>query len=291
MTIEGPDWTNPHPFVRYFLAGQSFRWWSRVGLKILTNHGWKLLDPQTFVRETSYGYDKDVVWSNEETEQYDYSRQKSTAVIEFHGSNYGKSIFFPTSPGDPTVIDDLLIFLSLYSGVYSQYLVKETNDNLAVAPKIGHSNTGLWAATGNQVAAHFQTCLTSVPTLDRDQFELAVRWFLSAISEFELGRPIVEVALNWVSLESQANSLNIGGTNFPKVKTMLANQGFAPIPQLRAFYKLRNDAFHVGQVKALSEQDAQRAREVGRQLVRAQTLVLLGMKHSDFSREFEDTYI
>ena len=117
-----------------------------------------------------------------------------------------------------------------------------------------------------------------------------MQWFLSALRESEFGRPLVEVALNWVCLESQSNFLKFPGSKHQKVRSLLAGQGFSPISRLRDFYRLRNDSFHDGRLSNLSEADAQAARAAGRAIVRAQILVLLGMNHSDFDTQFVKLY-
>lgn len=119
---------------------------------------------------------------------------------------------------------------------------------------------------------------------------LSIRWFFSALREFEIGRPLVEAALNWVCLESQANYLKLAGNKFNKVQTLLKKQGFPNVPRLKDIYLLRNDAFHDGALSNLGETDAQPARHAARFLVRAQVLNLMGMAHSDFRPEFVACY-
>ncbi len=70
----------------------------------------------------------------------------------------------------------------------------------------------------------------------------------------------------------------------------MKSQQFPSIPLLRNFYKLRNEAFHDGQLSRLSEVDAQAARTAGRALVRASVLILLGMNHADFKAAFVRLY-
>lgn len=262
-----------------------------MGAKLLLPHGWNVIDPKSFARETSYGFDENQERFLDETEDYKDALRKCSAVIEFRGTDCGESEYFPGTPRFPTIIDDLLIFLSLYSGVFSQYLAYETEISLTFAAQITRAGNANWAASRGDVALHFHNSLLQITSLDRTQFELAVKGFLSAIKEYETGRPLVEAGFNWTCLESQANHLGISGTNRPMVETLLKNQGFPPIPELRAFYRLRNDATHGGQLASLSEPDAQKARTAGRQVVRAQVLNLLGMQHSDFSTDLTRDYI
>jgi hypothetical protein len=74
------------------------------------------------------------------------------------------------------------------------------------------------------------------------------------------------------------------------VEALLADQRFPMIPRLGDLYKLRNDAFHDGELSQLNEADAQAARTAGRALVRASILVLLGMQHTDFKANFVKLY-
>lgn len=151
-------------------------------------------------------------------------------------------------------------------------------------------NHPVWAAPPDEAIDYFERALKSIPTVDKAQFRLAMQWFFSAFREFVIGRPLVEAALNWVCLESQAKCLALPGNKFQKVKSLLANQGFPSVPRLNDFYRLRNDAFHDGQLSSLSEADAQAARAVGRALVRAQILNLFGMRHIDFDADFVKLY-
>ena len=151
-------------------------------------------------------------------------------------------------------------------------------------------NNAIWAVSRRDARGFFENALVKIPTLNKTQFVLAIRWFFSALREREVGRPLVEAALNWVCLESQSNCLGLSGNKFQKVKKFLVTQGFPPIPCLHNFYQLRNDAFHEGQLSNLTETDAQAARTTGRELVRAQILNLLGMDHTDFDVEFVKLY-
>jgi hypothetical protein len=71
---------------------------------------------------------------------------------------------------------------------------------------------------------------------------------------------------------------------------MLSGQGFGDIPRLGRMYGLRNDAFHQGRVRKLSEQVAPNLRQGLRYLARAQILNLLGCDHIDFNQQFTDMF-
>jgi len=119
---------------------------------------------------------------------------------------------------------------------------------------------------------------------------LAMRWFLSSLREFESGRALVEVAMNWVCLESQARLLNIPGNKYEMVNNLITNAGFSRVPHLRDFYLLRNDAFHDGELSHFDEPTAQIACKTVRSLTRAFVLHLLGMNHPDFETKFVASY-
>jgi hypothetical protein len=91
-------------------------------------------------------------------------------------------------------------------------------------------------------------------------------------------------------LESQANILGKNGTKKEMVTDLLTSQECPNIPLLTNFYKLRNDAFHEGQLSHLGEPVAQGARDVGRVLVRASILNLLGMEQREFNANFVRLY-
>ena len=146
------------------------------------------------------------------------------------------------------------------------------------------------AAPPERAIDHFEKAVNIIPTIDKTRLCLAIQWFFSALREFEIGRPLVEAALSWVCLESQANFLGKSGNKLKRVKSLLADQQFNTIPRLGDLYKLRNDGFHDGQLSQLSEKDAQAALTAGRALVRASILVLLGMEHTDFKADFIKLY-
>jgi len=149
---------------------------------------------------------------------------------------------------------------------------------------------GPWPAPPEKAIDYFEIALSIIPQIDKTLLGLAIQWFFSTLREFEIGRPLVEAALNWVCLESQANFLGLPGNKFEKVVSLLESQQFPSITLLRNFYKLRNDAFHDGRLSGLNEADAQAARTAGRALVRASVLILLGMKHTDLKAEFVKLY-
>lgn len=201
--------------------------------------------------------------------------------------------FAPSS--EKTMVDDLLAFTSIYFGGYCQYLWKERREtggewSSSLALMIGGEGFHELAARPERAMAHFQNAITIVPTIPKTQLILAIQWFFSALIEFKIGRPLVEAALNWVCLESQANFLGKPGNKLQKVRSLLSDQQFSRIPRLDDLYTLRNDGFHDGKLSRLSEEDAQAARTAGRALVRASILVLLGMKHSDFKADFVKLY-
>ena len=284
----------PLPFIRYLIKGPGIHWWDQAGAPFLRGKAWHAIAPAEFYYESSYGFDPELNRHPNEIRKFDYCQKEATIILEYRGEPPNDSLFVPSS--ERTLIDDLLAFMSLYTGEYCQYLYKErsTTDgqfNASVAVQINHDrNYPDWAGPMRGAVAFFETALLSVPSLDTTQIRLAIRWFFSALTEFEIGRPIVEAALNWVCLESQANYLGLPGNKFKQVEALLQRQGFTTIPRMHDFYKLRNDAFHEGQLSNFPESDAQLARHVGRVLVRAQILNLLGMDHSEFETSFTNTY-
>ena len=284
------------PFIRYIIRGPGNFWgWQQFVAPFLEQRKWDVKNPEDFSYESSYGFDPNVERTHMEILDVNYCLQNASAIVEYHGEPVYDSVFDPGS--DRIVIDDLLAFMSLYSGVYCQYLWKERRrlvDGFSAYLAIQVNNrthNDEWAGPHHTVPNFFEKALATIPTLDRKRFELAIRWFFSAIREFEVGRPLVEAALNWVCLESQANYLGLPGNKYEKVEALLVNQGFPTIPNLWNLYTLRNDSFHDGQLSNLNEADAQAARTAGRVLVRAQILNLLGMAHSDFrQKEFVDLY-
>ena len=282
------------PFVRYVIyRSVSHHWWERLAETFLAARGWEVVRAIDFVYEDSYGFDPEVTRIPTEVRTFDYLLSNATVVLEHQGYPAERSVFDPGS--NRTLVDDILAFMSVYTGTYWQYLWREYRDQsdhweAARAAQMNYNgNDANWAGKRDMVAA-LETALALVPTLDETQFNLAIRWFFSALQEFEMGRPLVEAALNWVALESQANYLALPGGKAEKVKALLDSQGFPPVPRLDDLYRLRNDAFHDGQLSNLSETAAQEARTAGRALVRAQILNLLGMPHAAFERSFVNQY-
>jgi len=271
-----------------------FHWWQQLAAPLLQKKGWVLIDPNDFSYESSYGFDPNVVPAPNQLSQIEYALRVSTAVVEYRGEPIFDSVFEPSS--NYTVIDDLLAFMSLYTGMYWQYMWREYGGSSinwkGSFARLGSYHSGLGEQAGERGVAvsFFEKALATIPNLDRTQFLLAIRWFFSALREFEVGRPLVEAALNWVCLESQANYLRLPRNKFEKTKSLLARYGFPVIPRLGALYQLRNDAFHDGKLSRLSEPDAQAARTMGRALARAQILNLVGMSQSDFRYGFVKLY-
>lgn len=284
------------PFIHYIIRSSvGFYWWEQLAAPFLKRKGWDVIEPATFSYESSYGFEPNVILGYNQVSQVEYSLHNATAVVEYHGEPIYDSVFELAS--NCTVIDDLLAFMSLYTGVYWQYMWKEhrgstVNWKGSFAMQVSYDRNRPELAGGRDEAfSFFQKALTIIPTLDRTQFVLAIRWFFSALREFEVGRALVEAALNWVCLESQANYLgHQGKSKLEKVKSLLAGQEFPAIPRLEDLHRLRNDAFHDGQLSNLSESDAQAARTAGRALVRAQILNLIGMMHKDFGESFVHLY-
>lgn len=282
-------------FIRYIITSPvGFHWWGQLAKPFLSDKGWDVIEPATFSYKASYGFEPDVIPAHDQLTTIEYSLNNATAIAEYHGEPIHDSIFDPDI--DRTIIDDLLAFMSIYDGVYWQYMWREFRDSAtkwkaSYAWPISHDHTHRrQACERNKSLSFFQKALTTIPNLDRRQFELAIRWFFSALRECEAGRPLVEAALNWVCLESQANYLGLPGNKFQKVESLLNNQGFPAIPRLSDLYQLRNNAFHDGQLLTLSETDAQAARTAGRALARAQILNLVGMTLSDFKGDFIELY-
>lgn len=284
------------PFIRYVINGPHTYWWTQFSAPFLNGRNWHVLNPSDFSFESAYGFDPsfDRAITGKKIPDEDYCLENASIVAEFHGDPVYDSIF--DASGEKTIIDDLLAFISICSGTYCQYLWKEKrllggqwSASQAMMICI-EENRDIWAVPPEKAIEHFERALSIIPSIDRTRFNLAIQWFFSALREFEIGRPLVEVALNWVCLESQANYLRFPGGKRQKVEMLLGGQRFPVIPRLSNFYKLRNDGFHDGRLSRLSEVDAQAARVAGRALVRASILVLLGMDHVDFRPDFVEQY-
>jgi len=285
------------PFIRYYINSPYAYWWKEYANPYLTKKGWHLIEPTQFSISASYGFDPRYqrVLPGEKIADDDYCLQKSSIIVEYCGEPVFDSIF--DSNTTKTVVDDLLAFMSLYSGVYCQYYWIESRTsskgwNASLELMVGN-NGGVysWAGPVEKSIEYFERALVSTPAINSDQFGLAFRWFFSAFKELEIGRPILETALNWVCLESQANVLGITGNKRDMVSELLTRQRFQNIPLLGHFYRLRNDAFHEGQLSNLSGPEAQTARIAGRALVRASILKMLGMDHTEFNVGFTSLYI
>jgi len=277
-------------FVTYVINQPYLYWWKQSAEPFLARRGWHVFEPSKFSFESS---GRPFTWKKIRDE--DYCLQEASIVVRFHGEPSFDSVFEPSS--DKTIVDDMLVFMSLYLGKYCQYFWKESrlhgeNWSASVALMVNTDATdAVWAATPEKAIDYFQRALGIIPKINKTQFGLAMRWFFSALKEFEIGRPLLESALNWVCLECQANSLGITGNKLQIVNTLLLNQKFPTIPRLHDFYLLRNDAFHEGQPIKLTEKDSQAARTAGRTLVRASILKLLGMDDADFDPSFSKLYL
>jgi len=284
------------PFIRYIINAPHTYWWIKFGAPFLNKRNWCVLEPSNFSFDSSYGFDPSLgrPLSGKQIPDEDYCLENAAIVIEFHGDPVYDSVFYPSSEG--TIIDDLLAFLSIYLGMYCQCLWKESRPlggQWSGSLAIMMSDEGIkdpWPAPPEEAIDYFERALSIIPSIDKTRLGLAIEWFFIALREFEIGRPLLEAALNWVCLESQANSLGLPGSKLQKVRSLLESQQFPPIPLLDNFYYLRNDGFHDGQLSHLSEADAQAARTAGRALVRASVLVLLGMNHADFEADFVRLY-
>jgi hypothetical protein len=284
------------PFIRYIVISPiNFHWWEQLAVPFLQKKGWVAINPENFSYKSSYGFDPDVISGHNQLLQIEYSLRISTAVVEYRGEPIFDSVFFEPD-SNYTVIDDLLVFMSLYTGRCWQYMWREYGSSTinwtgTFAMQISrHWGVAEWAGKRDKELTFFEKALATIPNVDRTQFALAISWFFSALREFEVGRPLVESALNWVCLESQANYLCLAGNKLERTKSLLARQGFPDTPRFEDLYKLRNDAFHDGKLSKLSESDAEAARTAGRALVRAQVLNLIGMSHSDFRDGFVKLY-
>lgn len=283
-------------FIRYIVISPvGFHWWEKLAAPFLQKKGWVDINPENFSYKSSYGFDSNVTPAADQLSQIEYSLHISTAVVEYQGEPIFDSVFAPDS--NYTIIDDLLAFMSLYTGRYWQYMWREYGGSTinwrgSFALQVSyHWGLGEQAGERDKSLSFFEKALATIPNLDRTQFALATGWFFSALREFEFGRPLVEAALNWVCLESQANYLRLAGSKLEKAKSLLARQEFPAIPRLEYLYQLRNDAFHDGKLSKLSEPDAQAALTAGRALVRAQILNLMGMSQSDFRDGFVKLYV
>lgn len=280
---------NREPFIRYLVKGHyDYKRWHRWVAPILEHRGWSIIDPKVFPHDRLAMPDKAK-----------HSLKNATVVLEFRGQPDFDSVFYPGQ--NRTVVDDLLAYLRLYTGVFCDYLWREWcivgGSAHGALATVFHSykQRAIFVTNENKVADSFERVLPAVPTLDKTRLMLAMSWFVSGLREYTpVGRPLVEAALNWVCLESQANHLypHITGKDakFKRVARLLEDQGFPPVPRLHNLYLLRNDAFHDGRLSNLGAMEAQVALTTGRALVRAQILNMLGVSHADFRQEFVDIY-
>lgn len=282
------------PLIRYIINSPHTVWWTQFAAPFLNSKNWHVLEPSNFSYESSYGFNS-VIHRIPGAQISDVKdRLKNAAIIvEYHGDPPNDSAFQPSS--EKTVIDDLLAFTSIYFGRYCQYIWKERRQtggewSSSLGLMIGGEGFRELAAPPEKTIYHFQNAIATIPKVDKTRLILAIQWFFSALIEFETRRPLLEAALNWVCLESQANFLGKPGKKFQGVKSLLADQQFPDIPRLRDLYALRNDAFHDGKLSQLTEEEAQAVRTAGRALVRASILVLLGMQHADFKVDFVRLY-
>ncbi|MBM3933001.1 MAG: hypothetical protein FJ319_01645 [SAR202 cluster bacterium] len=223
------------------------------------------------------------------------SLEEAHIVVEYKGE-CPRSLLFPNED-DYTLLDDLLMFMTPCSGTICQYVWKEQNPistdaTIKTGRSIRRGDYGgdEWALGRNKSFALFEGISTRIPSIPSEQPSRALSWFVSAQREFELGRPLVETALNWVCLECQGNLLYPKLKGMKQVQELLSRQGFPLVPKLGHFYGLRNNAFHQGKLVKLSEDDAQATRTAGRSLARAQILNLLGVDHTEFRKEFVQKY-
>ncbi|MDA1096131.1 MAG: hypothetical protein O3B84_02610 [Chloroflexi bacterium] len=271
----------------------SISWWERLATSYLNNKGWRVIRPEDFSYDSSYGVGSNISQAPIAISTFKYLLSNASAVVEYHGHPTEDSVFEPGH--DRTLIDDLLRFMSLYTGTYWQYLWKEHRDEsgqwkgFRAAQMTYDGNNTIWAGP-RDLTPFFERALEAIPALDETQFQLATKWFFSALREFEGCRPLVEAAFNWVILESQANYLGFKGTKKQRVEKLLDRQRFPRVSGLEDTYRLRNDAFHDGQLSNLSEARAQEVRNGIRALARAQILNLIGMRISEFDKEFVGQY-
>ena len=100
-----------------------FHWWKQLATPLFQRKGWVLINPEDFSYESSYGFDPNVFPAPNQISQIEYALRVSTAVVEYRGEPIFDSAFEPGS--NYTVIDDLLAFMSLYTGMYWQYMWRE----------------------------------------------------------------------------------------------------------------------------------------------------------------------
>ncbi len=196
------------PFVRYVVRGPGAYWWRAQAAPFLKQLNWEVLLPGDFEYETSYGHEA-VIRSKSEIAEFEYCRINASAIVEFRGSDPQTSVLFPVDSA--TIIDDLLAFMSLYSGKYCQTLWRETSSDdgswsAKTQLKIARLNVGdEWASPRQDTFGHFGDALRAGGAIADTRRILALEWYFIAHRELEIGRPLAEAALHWVALESQAN--------------------------------------------------------------------------------------
>ncbi|MEK7872624.1 MAG: hypothetical protein AAB502_02050, partial [Chloroflexota bacterium] len=140
------------PFLLYLVRGPDADWWNKTGAAWLKRRGWDVISAQD-----------PVCWAcNDEfpISQIDwkYLLERAHARIERHGKIDHDSVLFKAA--GLTLIDDLLLFMSLYSGEYCHWVWRERGDSIgsSTATKIGFSlgqDRRTWAGPRNEALKFF----------------------------------------------------------------------------------------------------------------------------------------
>ncbi len=104
-------------------------------MQYLRGINWRVIDPSTFSYETSYGFDPSADRNYKEIREFNRALNSASAVVEFHGEPIDDSVF-DQGRDRMILIDDLLAFMSAYSGLYCQYLWKERRDGMTGFPHL-----------------------------------------------------------------------------------------------------------------------------------------------------------
>lgn len=171
------------PFIRYIINAPHTHWWIKFGAPSLNKRNWCVLAPSNFSFESSYGFDPNFSrpLSGKQIPDEDYCLENAAIVIEFHGDPVYDSIFDPSS--ESTIIDDLLAFMSIYSGKYCQYLWKERRPiggQWSASKAIMMSDEGIiapWPAPPEKAIDYFERALSIIPSIDKTRLGLAIQWF------------------------------------------------------------------------------------------------------------------
>lgn len=244
-------------FLRYYVRHLPYHQWQSFWGKVPDLQEWKLTQGWKFNYEQSYGYAPGT-----NVHEVAYAKRKCDAVIEHHDPVHvaGSSHIWKGGQDLPmTVLDDILVVLSIASSRYVHALLREyfsgSNGTLrtyATCPEPDTQSVIQEEELGNFVSEALSK-LQTPGWLTSSGFEPAVHWFYQAQLTLGSGPSVLEMAMDWVTLEVLARAKGLKGYKKTMVSDLLANQGFTGPDwaflhdALSDWYKVRNAAFHQGQ--------------------------------------------